>query len=119
MVGLTLLQDAEAVGLGVSLEGDELIVTGPRKTEPVAKLILASKRAVIEAIRLLASAHSDTSDPDAQACKRCGRPIVWGEVVETLGKCDDPRRWIPLDPDLFPHGCRRGQRDDGTEAATP
>ena len=40
-------------------------------------------------------------------CKRCGERIAWGEVVETLGVCDDPRKFIPLDPDGMPHVCDR------------
>ncbi len=41
-------------------------------------------------------------------CKRCGHPIIWGQVDYDS---EDPtnRRWIPLDADLFPHGCRRTQ----------
>lgn len=38
-------------------------------------------------------------------CKRCGCPIIWGEVVETIGHVEDKRRWLPLDPDSSPHAC--------------
>lgn len=52
-------------------------------------------------------------------CKRCKRPIVWGEVTERLGRCNDRRRWIPLDPDLSFHACERtrgdGQRNERTK----
>jgi len=42
-------------------------------------------------------------------CKRCLAPIIWGEVTEMLGKCDDPRKWIPFDADGIPHECRTGR----------
>ena len=38
-------------------------------------------------------------------CKRCGGPIVWGEVTETLGTVEGTRKWMPLDPDTSPHAC--------------
>jgi hypothetical protein len=46
-------------------------------------------------------------------CRRCGGPIVWGEVDRVFDN-EHPegrprraakRRWIPLDPDFAPHGC--------------
>jgi len=38
-------------------------------------------------------------------CKRCQQPIVWGKVTVVFGACDDPREWIPVDPDGFLHVC--------------
>lgn len=38
-------------------------------------------------------------------CRRCGRPVVFGEVVRTEGRCDDDAKWIKFDPDLSLHGC--------------
>lgn len=50
-------------------------------------------------------------------CKRCGEPMFWGRVIEDhrstiippkgLSTKSEIGRWIPLDPDGFPHGCRR------------
>lgn len=38
-------------------------------------------------------------------CKHCAGPIVWGEVTAMDGDAPEHRRFIPLDPDLEPHGC--------------
>lgn len=46
-------------------------------------------------------------------CKRCGKPIARGELVEVrdsahpTGRKPNSRdkRWIPLDRDYVPHGC--------------
>ncbi len=58
-------------------------------------------------------------------CKRCGQPIAWGEVSEILdGRSPKGRRpghgdqrWIALDADYHPHGCRRAQSTDDTNPA--
>jgi len=54
--------------------------------------------------------------PDAR-CKRCGMPIAWGHVSVIFGtpmtpgrladSRPDNRKWIPLDTDGMPHGCRK------------
>ncbi len=49
------------------------------------------------------------------ACKYCRAPIQWGQVTEILdakspgGRRPGPgeQRWIPLDADYQPHGCRK------------
>lgn len=55
-------------------------------------------------------------------CKRCGTPIVWGEVEETVGECSDKRRWIPFEIDGMPHECpqtkRRRKGDKAGERVT-
>ncbi len=58
-------------------------------------------------------------------CRYCRQPVVWGEVPdhEPNGARTDwtrvatNRRWMPLDPDMFPHGCD-SSRLGSVEAAT-
>ena len=47
-------------------------------------------------------------------CKYCGGPISWGEVDEWIGEFKDHKpgkkrhgKFLPLDPDGMPHGCKR------------
>ncbi len=60
-----------------------------------------------------------------KACDECGGPILFGEVIEVAdekhpeGRPTRRReRWLPLDPDLMPHGCgssrvvRRAEESD-------
>ena len=49
-------------------------------------------------------------------CKYCGQPIVWGQIIEILGQCDDKvGQWIPLDPDEMQHECRCRVKAAATE----
>jgi hypothetical protein len=50
MEGLTLLREARAVGLSLARDGDELVIRGPRRAEPVARMLLARKPEVIRAL---------------------------------------------------------------------
>jgi hypothetical protein len=50
MDGLTLLQEARAVGLKVMVEGDRLKIKGPRRAESFAKRLIAQKPVVLEAL---------------------------------------------------------------------
>jgi hypothetical protein len=50
-IGMDCLLAAASAGLTVTVEGDRLIVRGPKAAEPVAKRVLANKPAVIEAIK--------------------------------------------------------------------
>ena len=48
MDGLTLLQHARAVGLSITVEGDKLVVRGPRNAAATATELLTHKSAVLE-----------------------------------------------------------------------
>ena len=52
MDGMTLLQEARAAGLIVSVEGGTLKIRGPRQAEVVAKKLIAHKPAVVNALRV-------------------------------------------------------------------
>lgn len=50
MDGLTLLRQAEQVGLRVEAAADQLRITGPKSAEPMVKLLAAHKPAVLRAL---------------------------------------------------------------------
>src|SRR5215472_15333657 len=50
MDGLRLLKEALACGLQVRVEGDKLIVRGPRRSEPLAKELLEHKVEIMAAL---------------------------------------------------------------------
>jgi hypothetical protein len=51
MDGITLLLEAQAAGLSVRVDGDKLIIRGPRSAELIARRLLAYKPAVVAALR--------------------------------------------------------------------
>jgi hypothetical protein len=50
MDGLMLLNEAHAAGLDVVIDGNKLVVRGPRRAECVARKLLAHKREVMAAV---------------------------------------------------------------------
>lgn len=50
MDGLKLLEEARRAGLTVKADGDTLRISGPKQAGPIAKRLLASKRAVMAAL---------------------------------------------------------------------
>ena len=52
MDGLSLLDQAHDAGLAVRVEGDELIITGPKAAEPVVQRLAEYKPQVMAALRL-------------------------------------------------------------------
>jgi hypothetical protein len=50
MDGLTLLRHARDVGLAVAAEGDKLVIRGPKRAEPVARLLIKHKPEVMAAL---------------------------------------------------------------------
>ena len=50
MDGLTLLRQAHDVGLRLEAAGDKLVIRGPKRAEPVVKLIAAHKALVLAAL---------------------------------------------------------------------
>jgi hypothetical protein len=59
MDGITLILEAEAAGLSVQVDGDRLVIRGPRSADAIARRLLAEKPAVVAALR------SQTSPPGA------------------------------------------------------
>ena len=73
---LALLQYAEASGLSVIAEGENLKVRGPKRLAPLARRLLVRKS---EIIRLLAEQANASSRPAAKPCSECGCSIFWGD----------------------------------------
>lgn len=78
MDGVALIREAEAAGLAVHLDGDRLVVRGPRSAEAAAQRLIANKPAVVAAL--------SGGGPVAPAI---------GQAVETrpLKKSDGPCYW--------------------------
>jgi hypothetical protein len=82
MDGVTLLREARAAGLSVAAEGDKLVIRGPRRAEPVARLLLAHKPDVLAALAAdwrarhrEALAHHAALHPPVEAAR-----LAWGEL---------------------------------------
>jgi hypothetical protein len=58
MDGMILLQVAAAAGLTVRLDGNRLVIRGPRSADAIARRLVASKAAVVAAIQAAACSHT-------------------------------------------------------------
>ena len=79
MVGIDLLQEAEAAGLTVSADGDRLVVRGPKSGAPIARRLIEAKGPVLAA---LAARHSRAPVPRDVEHRRldCACPRWWRHV---------------------------------------
>ena len=68
MDGVELLESARAAGLEVHLDGDRLVIRGPKTAEPIARQLLRTKTVVLEAIQ---------GRPDQGPCGWCRRRQRW------------------------------------------
>src|SRR5262245_20590771 len=50
MDGMTLLEQARLAGLAVNVQGDKLVIRGPRRAAPLAEQLLAHKAKVLDAL---------------------------------------------------------------------
>jgi hypothetical protein len=50
MEGLTLLRQAHEAGLAVAIDGDSLVIRGPKRAGPLARLLIANKPLVLAAL---------------------------------------------------------------------
>jgi len=58
MDGLTILNEARAAGLEIKIDGDRLVVRGPRSAAPLAEQLLGMKQ---EVIALLGRQHDEVA----------------------------------------------------------
>src|SRR4051794_16110792 len=96
MDGLMLLQEARAAGLEIKLDGDRLVVRGPRSAAPLAERLLEMK---LEIIPLLES-EDDEVTWRVEAMRRQIRPgpiipflVARRDFVDAPGcclSCGDP-----------------------------
>src|SRR5262245_7115820 len=59
MDGLTLLEQARSAGLTVVVQGDKLVIRGPRRAGPLAEQLLAHKGEVIDALTVQSLTPAD------------------------------------------------------------
>ncbi len=82
MDGLALLRTAAAAGLTVHLDGERLVIRGPRSADAIARQLISHKPAVVAAIRATAVAgcrhtlHADAAGSTWHAVERNGRLAV-------------------------------------------
>ena len=77
---LTLLEQAKNNGLEVKVDGDKLIVRGPKSQEELAKALLARKAEIIEALsreHQTPTAPSATDAVPGRPCPCCGGVRYW------------------------------------------
>ncbi len=82
MDGLTLLRTAAAAGLSVRLDGERLVIRGPRSADAVAKLLIAEKPAVVAALQMTPATvcnhtlHHDDAGTTWSTVQRNGRMAI-------------------------------------------
>jgi site-specific DNA-methyltransferase (adenine-specific) len=100
---LTLLDRARAAGLTVTAKGDRLVIKGPRRAEPVARMLLARKYEVMIELRTAgATSPNVTCDDEARPAEaaaptqyQCATCEDSGEVVpDAFGDREPWPRWI-------------------------
>jgi hypothetical protein len=102
MDGLNLLRRARDAGLAVEVEGDKLVIRGPKRAEPVARLLIDHKPEVMAALVPAdpPALEAGESDPDPARWRRHylirairwelsgARParlaqhVAWGELLK-------------------------------------
>ncbi len=106
MDGVALLKQAASVGLSVRADGDKLVIRGPRKAEPVVRLLTEHKPAVLAAINAEPSANLPKVDPaiDEEFEERsaiiefeAGVPRDWAEGFARLCTMPRPTGIMPRD----------------------
>jgi hypothetical protein len=90
MDGLSLLREARRVGLDVDVDGDHLVVRGPRRLEPVARRLLERKQQVLQALAFERSEVFWRVDAMRTAARR-GDPmpllLARPDAVRGSGRC--------------------------------
>jgi hypothetical protein len=79
MDALTLLRKAHDVGLRLEAAGDKLVIRGPKRAEPVVKLLAQHKRQVLAA---LAAGALPTNHSNAEP------PLAWFEGAIPPAECE-------------------------------
>jgi hypothetical protein len=84
---MKLLEEARAVGLKVRVEGERLVVRGPKVAEPIAKMLLAKKAEVLAL--LTAQQQAPSQKPQVKPRPFLPRPA---------GQEDNPNPWNAWTP---------------------
>ncbi len=106
MVAVTLLQEAEAAGLTAHVEGDRLVVRGPKSAGAIAERLLDHKAEVLKVlsaewdaemltlVRWFLTAHPPTEPFDLCRGVTVIKPTLWWGVMRcelVLGPQGTPR----------------------------
>jgi len=95
MDGLTLLRRAHEAGLAVAADGDKLVIRGPRSAEPVARLLIDHKPALLSMLAEAtdwraryreALAHWRALHPAERAAG-----LAWGELQDRWHRLNGAR----------------------------
>ncbi|MFZ1933325.1 MAG: hypothetical protein WCB27_01330 [Thermoguttaceae bacterium] len=99
MDGLTLLSEGRAAGLTVTVDGDRLVIRGPKSADEVARRLLANK-AVIMALLAAGNGNTNPAIPEVvpfddlplpgPACPKCGSLEEWTDLLgwQRCGVCE-------------------------------
>jgi len=76
MDGIALIREAEAAGLSLRMDGERLVIRGPKSADAIARRMLAEKSAVVTALVERSRGLSDTADVDTTAIFPGKEPVV-------------------------------------------
>jgi hypothetical protein len=92
MDGMTLLRQASEAGLAVAAQGNKLVIRGPRRAEPVARLLIERKREVLAALSTVRD--QETCEPQMTGY-RGGTVLDWADGISRLGDILPPAAMRP------------------------
>jgi hypothetical protein len=98
MAGLVLLRQAREVGLSVAQEGDTLVIRGPKRAEPIARLLIENKPEVLAALAIenCGATLAEVEEERAAIVQHDGNiPRDWAEGLARLDP-DHPPGDVPL-----------------------
>ena len=108
MDGLALLQAADAAGLTVNVDGDRLVIRGPRSADATARALLEHKPEIMAALAGPPAASRPPLDAEGlpiAPCPGCGGRSFWRWPQSSPHY--DPRAWVclrctPIPPEAGP-----------------
>ena len=108
MDGLALLRAADAAGLSVNVDGDRLVIRGPRSADATARALIEHKPEVMAALAGPADAPGPPLDAEGlpvAPCPGCGGRSFWRWPQSSPRY--DPRAWVclcctPIPPEAGP-----------------
>jgi hypothetical protein len=96
MDGLTLLSEGRAAGLTVTVDGDRLVIRGPKSADAVARRLLAHKAVILaalaagngggapaipEVVNVVEMPDFDSLPLPGDPCLRCGSLEKWWDIL--------------------------------------
>jgi hypothetical protein len=84
---VTLLRQARQAGLRITASGDQLVVQGPRRLEPMARLLLAEKPRILRALAEEVAWRIDAMRPQVPATGAIPLLLARPDAVRGSGRC--------------------------------